>query len=413
MILDDRLSASAEASGNSQVLDIDPHTIFVGGTPSIESTVIDGFDGCLQGLRLNSIDLPFNGETGTFRAIPSGGTVQACPDLKGELVFPDEEEDSILLHIAIAVCLLFVLFLSIMLVVTGKLLGHYYSKRRGKFVIENDRMRVSHSHSMSTENVQPYQSEGGGEADNDEFSFHEARSPEERRLTVPATIHSPLRNGGVQKTPDHHHEASASQLSDAYTMSAASAQDISGNERTVSPSHEQETSFNSRTNLIDENRLARTYERPIRHPQQRPPVLTEEEHLPMQTAAASAMSSEEAYNDINRYIAKKVETVNGQLENIDFDYLRVFADEGEFDPLGSLGSLYDMHMVDEEDDNMSLKSFSFLAEYGSRFQKINRLFQGQDSSTGGDDQSISASSVVFSRERLHQEPHHDRDIRIV
>jgi len=51
--------------------------------------------------------------------------VQACPELKEELVFPDEEEDSVLLHIAIIVCLLFVLFLSIMLVVTGKLLGHY------------------------------------------------------------------------------------------------------------------------------------------------------------------------------------------------------------------------------------------------------------------------------------------------
>ncbi|XP_065886330.1 protocadherin Fat 1-like isoform X2 [Dysidea avara] len=418
MILDGRLAASVEASGNSQILDIDPHTIFVGGTPSIENTVNDGFEGCLWGLRLNGFDLPFSGETETFRAIPSGGTIQTCPELNTQsiIILPEEEEDSVLFHIAIAVCLLFVLFLSIMLVVIGKLLRHYWGKRRGKFVIENDRVRVSHSRSMSTENVRPYQSEGGGEADIDEFSFHEPRSTEERRrFTEPPKIQSPLRNGGVQRTPDHHHEASASQLSDAYTMSAASAQDITGNDTNVSPSHEQETiptSFNSRTNLLDENRLARTYERPIRHPQQRPPVLTEE-HLQSQAAAASAMSSEEAYSDINRYIAKKVETVNGELENIDFDHLRVFVDEGEFDPLGSLGSLYDMHMVDEEDDNVSLKSFSFLAEYGSRFQKINRLFQGQDSSTGGDDQSISASSVVFSRERLHQEPHHDRDIRIV
>ena len=409
MILDGKLTASIEASGNSQVLDIDPRTIFVGGTPSIENTVSDGFAGCIQGLRLNGFDLPFNGETETFRAIPSGGPVQTCPVLDRQPTIFKEEEDSILFHIAIVVCLLFVLFLSIMLVVTGKILRHYWGKRRGKFVIETTRVRASHSRSMSSENIRPYQSEGGGEADIDEFSFHEAHSPEERRFTEPLRLQSPQRNGIVQRTPDHHHEASASQLSDAYTMSAASAQDITGNN---DPSHEQERSFNSRTNLVDENRSARTYERPIRHPQQRPPVLTEE-HLPAQAAGASAMSSEEAYNDINRYIAKKVDTVNGELEKIDFDQLRVFADEGEFDPLGSLGSLYDMHMVDEEDDNMSIKSFSFLAEYGSRFQKINRLFQGQDSSTGGDDQSISASSVVFSRERLHQEPHHDRDVRIV
>jgi len=413
MILDGKLTASVEASGNSQVLDIDPRTIFVGGTPSIENIINDGFSGCVQGLRLNGFDLPFNGETETFRAIPSGGTVQTCPVLDRELRIFKEEEDSILFHIAIVVCLLFVLFLSIMLVVTGKLLRHYWGKRRGKFVIETNRVIAIHSRSMSSENIRPYQSEGGGEADIDEFSFHEPQSPEERRFTEPPRLQSPLRNDIVQRTPDHHHEVSASQLSDAYTMSAASAQDITGNNDNVSPSHEQERSFNSRTNLIDENRLARTYERPIRHPQQRPPVLTEE-HLPAQAAGASATSSEEAYNDINRYIAKKVDTVNGELEKVDFDQLKVFADEGEFDPLGSLESLYDMHMVDEEDDNMSIKSFSFLAEYGSRFQKINRLFQGQDfSSTAGDDQSISASSVVFSRERLHQEPHHDRDVRIV
>jgi len=404
-----------EASGNSQVLDIDPRTIFVGGTPSIENIVNNGFEGCLHGLRLNGIDLPSNGETETFRAIPSGGTIQMCPEFQcpGCLI-AEEEEDSVLFHIAIIVCLLFVLFLSIILVVAGKLLGHYCSKRRGKFVISSDRIRISHSRSISTENVRPYQSDGGGEADNDEFSFHELRSLEERRFTEPPRVQSPVRNGGVHRTPDHHHEASASQLSDAYTMSAASAQDITGSDTNISPSHEQEAvpSFNSRTNLLDENRLARTYERPIRHPQQRPPVLTEE-HFQEQAAGATAMGSEEAYNDINRYIAKKIDAVNGEIENIDFDQLRVFADEGEFDPLGSLGSLYDMQMVDEEDDNASLKSFSFLAECGSRFQKLNRLFQGQDSSTGGDDQSISASSVVFSRERLHQEPHHDRNVRIV
>ena len=108
------------------------------------------------------------------------------------------------------------------------------------------RMR-SHSRSISLENVRPYHMDGGEESDNDEFSFHELRSLERPVTDLQETMHlqSPLRNGEVKRTPDHHHEASASQLSDAYTMSAASALDVTPHERNLSTVHEQQTSLSS------------------------------------------------------------------------------------------------------------------------------------------------------------------------
>ena len=75
-----------------------------------------------------------------------------------------------------------------------------------------------------------------------------------------------------------------------------------------------------------------------------------------------------------------------------YDELKIYADEGDFDPLGSLGSLYNMNMEEDDDETISLQSFSHLAEYGSKFQKINKILQCQDSSTG-DDASITVCSA--------------------
>ena len=61
---------------------------------------------------------------------------------------------------------------------------------------------------------------------------------------------------------------------------------------------------------------------------------------------------------------------------------------------------------------MKSYSFSQLGDYGTKFLKINRILQRQDSLTG-DNVSVATSSVVFSRERLQQEPYCDRDVWIV
>ena len=97
------------------------------------------------------------------------------------------------------------------------------------------------------------------------------------------------------------------------------------------------------------------------------------------------------------------------MENTNYDKLNVYTED--FDPLGSIG-LYNMNMEDESDETISLQSFSHLGDYGTKFQKINRILQRQDSSAG-DNVSVATSSVVFSRERLQQEPYHDRDVQIV
>ena len=117
-------------------------------------------------------------------------------------------------------------------------------------------------------------------------------------------------------------------------------------------------------------------------------------------------------NEVSDFITQKIVAANKEVENINYDELNVYAEEGEFDPLGSLGSLYNMNMEDEDDETISLQSFSHLGDYGTKFQKINRILQRQDSSAG-DNVSVATSSVVFSRERLQQEPYHDRDVRSV
>ena len=442
LLLDNKLIANTVASGNSQVFDADPNGMFVGGTLSSESVVVNGFDGCLLGLQLNGYSVPFTNveEHEIFASVlPSNGIVHTCPELEdtAPLTFK-EEENSILFHIAILICLLFVLFLSIIIVVGGKLLKHYCISNRGKFVIGHNisvdihRSRRMHSRSTSSDNVRTYHMEGGGESDNDEFSFHELRSLERPYTDLPEATQpqSPLQNGAVKKTPEHHHEVSVSQLSEAYTMSAASALDITTNEPHLPTVHEQEPSSplsaldSSTAHLLNDNRSPRIYEQPVQRRQQQKSTISTNENTEaqqnMNTAAATPITTAAAagtindntkLDEVNNFIKHKIAAVNKEVENTNYDELKVFADEGEFDPLGSIGSLYDMNM-DQDDETISLQSFSHLAEYGSKFQKINRILQHQDSSTA-DDVSVSASSMVFSREKLQQEPYLDRDVRIV
>ena len=440
LVLDNRLVANSTASGDSQVLDVDPSGMFVGGTPSSENVVVNGFDGCLWGLQFNGYTVPFtNIDHEIFAAVfPSNGVVHSCSDLEdtAPITF-QEEEDSVLFHIAIVICLLFVLFLSIVLVVSSKLLNHYCISRRAKYVIGNDisidTHRRMHSRSSSSENVRPYHMQGGGESDNDEFSFHELRSLERPFTDLQETVqlHSPVRNGVVKRTPEHHHEPSGSQLSDAYTMSAASALDVTTNEPHLPTLHEQQgaaASFgsaldSSATHLLGDDHQPRIYEQPVQRRQQQEQqmstILTNENtETQRHTAAATAApvvvaeNDDTKLNEVSHYIAQKLAAANAEIENMNYDEVRVYADEGDFDPLGSLGSLYNMNMEEDDDETISLQSFSHLAEYGSKFQKINKILQRQDSSTG-DDASMTASSVVFSRERLQQEPFYDRDVRIV
>ena len=433
LVLDNKLVANAIASGDSQVLDVDHHGMFVGGSSSLESVVVNGFDGCLWGLQLNGYSVPFtNVEHEVFASvIPSNGVVHTCPELTETApLTSQEEDDSVLFHVVIAVFLLFIILLSVTLVVSSKLLNHYCLSRRGKFVIGHNisvdihrRMR-SHSRSISLENVRPYHMDGGGESDNDEFSFHELRSLERPVTDLQETMHlqSPLRNGEVKRTPDHHHEASASQLSDAYTMSAASALDVTPHERNLSTVHEQQTSLSSTalessaTRLLEEQQQSpRIYEQPVQRQQQqeqpKATVLANGSIETQQHATAATTNDDAKLNEVSNFITQKITAANKEVENTNYDELRVYAEEGDFDPLGSIGSLYDMNMEDD-DETISLQSFSHLADYGNRFQKINRILQRQDSSAG-DNVSVAASSVVFSRERLQQEPYHDRDVRIV
>lgn len=438
LVLDNRLVANAIASGDSQVLDIDPSGMFVGGTPSSENVVVNGFDGCLWGLQFNSYTVPFTNINHEIFAsvIPSNGVIHSCADLveTAPITF-QEEENSVLFHIAIVICLLFILFLSIILVVGGKLLNHYCISRRAKYVIGNDISIDTHrrmrSRSTSSENVRPYHMQGGGESDNDEFSFHELRSLERPFTDLQETVqlHSPVRNGVVKRTPEHHHEPLGSQLSDAYTMSAASALDVTTNEPHLPTLHEQQVASSgsvldsSATRLLGDDHPPRIYEQPVQHRQQQEQQMStilanENAETQQHTAAATAIpavvtaNDDTKLNEVSHYITQKLATANAEIENINYDELKVYADEGDFDPLGSLGSLYNMNMEEDDDETISLQSFSHLAEYGSKFQKINKILQRQDSSTG-DDASVTASSVVFSRERLQQEPFYDRDVRIV
>lgn len=438
IVLDNKLVANGVTPGDSLVLDVDPNGMFVGGILSSENVVANGFDGCLWGLQLNGYSVPFtNVEHEIFASvILSNGIVHTCPELvKTAPIIFQEEESSVLFHIIIVICILFILMLSIILVVGSKLLNHWCTSR-GKFVIGRNitidtLRRGRRSQTVSLENVRPYHMEGGGESDNDEFSFHELRSLERPYTDLQAAVQlqSPVRNGVVKRTPDHHHEASVSQLSDAYTMSAASALDVTPHERNLPVLHEQQTTTPmavsaidlSTTRLIDdEQQSPRIYERPVQRRQQEQQTSnvfanknTETQQQATAAPTINTANDDTNLNEFNNFITQKITAANKEIENVNYDELKVYSnDEGDFDPLGSLGSLYNMNMEDDDDETISLQSFSRLAEYGNRFQKINRILQRQDSSTA-DDASVAASSVVFSRERLQQEPYHDRDVRIV
>ena len=73
-------------------------------------------------------------------------------------------------------------------------------------------------HSTSSENVRPYHMQGDGESDNDEFSFHRRTADRLRLIYRKQYNCTPVRNGVVKRTPEHHYEPSGSQLSDASAL---------------------------------------------------------------------------------------------------------------------------------------------------------------------------------------------------
>jgi hypothetical protein len=57
-------------------------------------------------------------------------------------------------------------------------------------------------------------------------------------------------------------------------------------------------------------------------------------------------------SDVGKYVLKRIEAANEELKSLEMDQMMPFKEEGHFEPLGSIGSLYDI--LREGDDNFEL-----------------------------------------------------------
>ena len=105
------------------------------------------------------------------------------------------------------------------------------------------------------------------------------------------------------------------------------------------------------------------------------PVNTDPALDPMTGMQLCEDSSSDADNsipnekDIGNYIMAKIHQVNEALEDNNYDEVHVFNEEGQYIPMGSIGSLYDILPVQEEEEVRIVKMEVHLNSGGNKFNQ--------------------------------------------
>ena len=214
------LSLTVDSTNVVQVVLPGPHftleynssDVFIGGQPSLNGTVIDGYHGCLQDIRLNNNLLPLSGSTEFASVTFVGGNAMngctigtcspnpcepgnctekannrtitcSCPD--GRITDNNCSIDRTVTPIGVIAVVIAVSVLALMLLIAmlvGLLVLVWRAKKTKSFRLNEPKLNSEQQYEIHS-NVYSYHEEGGGEADTHfnegpvaEVSIHELSS---------------------------------------------------------------------------------------------------------------------------------------------------------------------------------------------------------------------------------------------
>ena len=398
LLLDDQFfnRTSLQGSGEDVLLSISRRHVFLGGGVEAESgTVVLGFKGCITGATLDRRELPFDANGNIHfdvERFPSGSAVDMCPLGVLEDKSSDVPDEYVFGGLGAIVALLVVV--SFVFVVTC---AGYNSRKRSRRGQHNVRRTTSspsqegftwHARGISDDRKSPTSEsfkltvlgsgvgvakqrdevDNGGVAETG-MAIQNPVSSRQSGVRTPPPANSRQESaqqgaqgakGNRQGSAQNRQGSAQSRQGSGQGSGQGAGQSRQGSTRksgrvlTVPPPSEgfsavsqpnpgflQESPDSSTHDLLQEEGKNRF----VRHMQSLGRQLsvrssgTDRSDTNTVYIPAEVLRMDDA--EVTKFIHKKVEVADDENENFDLDKMEHFTEEGEFEPLGSIGSLYD------------------------------------------------------------------------
>ena len=318
LVVDDRYINRTMSPGEEATLDISPGAIYLGATVDSQGSINEGFIGCIQGAKLDRKDLPIGGESADFVSTVSPGVEFGCQELT------ESPQPAGYVYGILASALFVLLVMSALFVVICVISRQVYEKRKRHTFRINRRRDTGVS--IESTGWHPSMFKPSVSLPHGVYRSTPQMGDTEQEHFERVNIHN-LSNG-VHSFPPGSSSPSVP-ATPAFTETSFT---FTGNNSAITPTH----------------RAANTQQENARNPafpkQSTSNVRGEVHHTRSPSGAPSVLTDKSEQDDVQvaKYLRKRIREVNHEIEERDYDEMIPYKDEGEFEPLGSIGSLYDI-----------------------------------------------------------------------
>ena len=379
LVLDDMYSTRSVAPGSDELMDVSSDDIYLGSDPSLGS----GFVGCLSGVRIDNKDLPTSDANDYFIAtLSEGGRTQTCNERQTESFFKVFNSLYVLGGVSLGLLVIF----AAVYVVVSKSVHYCYAKRRNKLGFHSQRRdpifspvnpiaihRRSLRQTLSRrelsqtflQQTNSFEHLAVVETGNSRAAGQLrpiSNTQVQRSTPSPVKVASPTRPATFQP-PQLEVPPTGTSTGSYDKLSSVLPPGVPDKPSSALPPKVPKKQPPPRV----PNKPRPVVSRPIAKQNRPPPDKSKPEKtkLSMTLDPMTGMPLSEpdgnggrdstgdsiSNGDIHSYIMDRVKSVNEQLPAMDCDELQVFCDEGPYQPLGSVGSLYDiLNYSDEEEE---------------------------------------------------------------
>lgn len=316
------------------LLDISSDAIYAGASLSGEE-VSNGFVGCIYGMTLDGSDLPYEGVNSVYRAVPSEGSVTFCRSV----LLP--------LYTVAAIVLVGLLTVAIIFSIFCRLFHHYHTKiHKHTIRTGSRRWRDDRSNSFRFNPQTQVQGLGARPLDVTEFSYTEENMSfaedefEMQQPPTPVAVEPPripletTAETNFMRPSSSRDLSSVSQISSPQEYSnPREVRGSSGRPLDARYAHKR-TLFGS----LKESLMGDVH-RSHSHHSLDPMTGMKIQHEPNIGRHLAKISDDD---EVEHFVRNKVEMANVMTTDMSYDEVHVFADEGQFEPMGSIGSLHNM-----------------------------------------------------------------------
>eukprot|EP00731_Ephydatia_muelleri_P030787 Em0022g301a len=343
VLVDGMYVARNSSPGPEATLDISTSDIYVGALVSKNGTFNGAFVGCIWGLKLDRHDLPIGGQTPYFTSsVQYGGRVPpVCPEVI-QILGPDESNKSLFwVYTIMAVGLFMLVVVAVLFCVLCSIINHC-RRQRQKTLTTNGDVYTPEWNDHRTSSYPQLQS-------NIQLNVFPANLPAPPPMSIAssrtwseATF---TFNNAPQEDTSRELNLPASQPNlAAYNGNSSSKRDL------PSLSQPDLASFPSSNMPLNNGGNSKRDLPSLSQPDLAsfPSTRTPSGHQSIQTTVTETTADlasnvrEEEGEEVARFIQRQVQAANETVGHQSFDRYQSFCFEGQYEPMGSIGSLYDI-----------------------------------------------------------------------